>query len=39
MVDLLILMALAVAFAGAAGYVWLCSRLVSQRNSSSDRTP
>jgi hypothetical protein len=39
MIDLLMLIVLAAAFAGAAGYVRLCSRFVGQRNPSSDKAP
>ena len=39
MIDLLILIVLAAAFAGATGYVGVCSRLVDQRNPSSDKAP
>jgi hypothetical protein len=38
MIDLLILIVLAAAFAAAAGYVRVCSRFVGQRNPSPDRT-
>jgi hypothetical protein len=39
MIDLLMLIALAAAFAAAAGYVWVCSRFVAQRDPSSEKAP